>query len=447
MISVHIKKGFRLNVSGEPSLETEQLKKPARVALMPVRIPFVKPRLKVKVGDQIKIGTPLIEDKRNPEVTFLSPGGGKITQINFGPRRVIKEIIIALDHDEAYEEFPCFREDKIHNIESKALVKILMAGGLWPLLRALPFRDIADPDAAPPAIIVNLDATEPFQPVPDVYLKGNIDLFEFGISVLRKLSQTVLISTASENSSVLQQLNGYLTHRCTGNYPANDPGVLLYHLKKAPAENQAWYLGGQDVLLLGRLLRTGKYPVERIVALGGDMAARKKHMVTRTGIPISHLAGEHIDNTKSCRYIVGGIFTGYAGSRDSWLGYYENSLTLISEGAEKEFFGFARPGFNKPSQSRAFLSVFNKSPMTMDCNCHGEERACINCGYCTEVCPVDILPQFTYKSVLADEIEEALAHGLLDCVECGLCSYVCPSKIELSTVFKQTKKAYYLEQL
>ncbi len=83
----------------------------------------------------------------------------------------------------------------------------------------------------------------------------------------------------------------------------------------------------------------------------------------------------------------------------------------------------------------------------MDCNFHGEERACINCGSCAEVCPVDILPQFTYKCVLADEIEEALAHGMLDCVECGLCSYVCPSKIELSDVLKNTKKAYYLEQI
>ena len=85
--------------------------------------------------------------------------------------------------------------------------------------------------------------------------------------------------------------------------------------------------------------------------------------------------------------------------------------------------------------------------MAMDCNYHGEVRACINCGFCSEVCPVDILPQFTYKSILADEVEEALNHGLLDCVECCLCTYVCPSKIELKNILKETKKAYFLEQL
>jgi len=100
---------------------------------------------------------------------------------------------------------------------------------------------------------------------------------------------------------------------------------------------------------------------------------------------------------------------------------------------------------NKPSHSRAFLSVFNKTPFVPDTGRHGEERACINCGSCTGVCPVDILPQFTVKTILAGEVEESLAHGLLDCVECGLCTYVCPSKIELNSILQKAKKSYYKE--
>lgn len=447
MISVHIRKGFKLNISGQPSLSLEELKKPDKVALLPERIPFIKPRLKVQVGDQVKIGTPLIEDKRDPDLVFLSPGGGRIAQINFGPRRVIQEISVVLDHDEAYEEFPTFSETQIDHIARQDLVKALKTGGLWPLLRELPFRDIASPDFTPPAIIVDLDTTEPFQPDPEVYLKENIDLFEFGLKILQKLAPTVLISTSANNAFVRQQLNGYLTHIYHGEYPANDPGVLLYHIKKTPAENRIWYLNGQDVLLLARLLKTGKYPVARTIALGGHLINNQTHLLTRTGVPLDHIARERADISDAARYIVGGIFRGYSGSKDSYLGFYETSLTLIAEGAEKEFLGFARPGFNKPSRSRAFLSAFNPALMPMDCNRHGEERACINCGYCIQVCPVDILPQFTYKVILAEEIEEALAHGLLDCVECGLCTYVCPSKIELCDTLKHTKKAYYLEQV
>ena len=78
---------------------------------------------------------------------------------------------------------------------------------------------------------------------------------------------------------------------------------------------------------------------------------------------------------------------------------------------------------------------------------NGEERACIACLHCASVCPVDILPQLTYKAILAEEVEEYLEHGLLDCVECGLCTYVCPSKIELTRTFIAAKAAYAKERM
>jgi Na+-transporting NADH:ubiquinone oxidoreductase subunit A len=81
----------------------------------------------------------------------------------------------------------------------------------------------------------------------------------------------------------------------------------------------------------------------------------------------------------------------------------------------------------------------------MDCNRHGGRRACIQCNFCTQVCPVDILPQLTYKAILAGEVEEALAHGLLDCVECGLCSLVCPSKIELFQTLREAREKFRAE--
>ena len=76
---------------------------------------------------------------------------------------------------------------------------------------------------------------------------------------------------------------------------------------------------------------------------------------------------------------------------------------------------------------------------------HIEPEKCNGCGLCAKICPVDILPQFTMKCLVADEVEEALAHGLLDCAECGLCTYACPSKIELREVFRTAKAQYYKE--
>jgi Na+-transporting NADH:ubiquinone oxidoreductase subunit A len=125
----------------------------------------------------------------------------------------------------------------------------------------------------------------------------------------------------------------------------------------------------------------------------------------------------------------------------------ETALNLLPEGNRKgELLGLFHPGYRKHTFSRAFLSALNREELEMNCRMNGGERACIACGYCALVCPVDILPQFAYKAILAGEIEESLEHGLLDCVECGLCSYVCPSKIELSETLKNAKEEFYAEK-
>ena len=36
---------------------------------------------KVKAGDSVRVGSQLFEDKRNPDVRFLSPVGGKVSDI------------------------------------------------------------------------------------------------------------------------------------------------------------------------------------------------------------------------------------------------------------------------------------------------------------------------------------------------------------------------------
>ncbi|MBC8393609.1 MAG: Na(+)-translocating NADH-quinone reductase subunit A [Deltaproteobacteria bacterium] len=442
---VRIQKGYNLNIQGEPSSEVEELSSPERVAVLPERIPFVKPRLLVEVGDNVKVGTALFEDKRNADLKFLSPGGGEVAEINFGPRRVIREVVINLDKEETYEQFEAVDPEHLEKIKREHLIQIIMRGGLWPLIRELPFRDIARPTYQPPAILVSLDAKEPFQPLPEIYLKGNRDLFEYGINILRKLTNNVYVSTIRNNEAVLKELNGLVTHTYSGKYPADDPGVLLYYTKKSSDENHAWYVMGQDVLLLARLLLSAAYPTERMVVLAGSLATKRMHLKTRMGVPLDHIATGRTDNGRT-RYVTGGVFRGYPGSKESYLGFYETSLTLIPEGKEREMLAFVRPGFNKPSYSRTFLSFFNKAGLSMDCNLHGGRRACIACGYCTEICPVDILPQLTYKSIFAEDVDESLAHGLLDCVECGLCSYVCPSKIELFATIKAARTAYYKEQ-
>ncbi len=442
MVTVSVKKGYDLNLAGDPSTDLEILPPPLKVGFHPDKIPFVKPRLKVKEGDRVLSGAPLFEDKRNPRVTFPSPGSGRVAAINYGPRRVVTGIIIELDEQEAHAMYPTFSPESLAAADRQELVDALLAGSLWPLFSALPFKDIPDPAVNPPLIIVSLGALNPFHPDPQVYLKERETDFSFGLDLLARLSDRVLV-TAAEGGTGIEGIDRHITHTVKGDYPADDPATVLYHVKTTVQENRGWYITGQDLLTLATFLQSGVYPVERIVAVAGPRSRRKKHLATRAGAPVADLLGQA--DVDGLRLVAGGVFNGYSAGIDSYLGFYETALTLMPSGDPKELFGFVRPGYRKASRSRAFLSVFNPGPMVLECDQNGEDRACINCGYCPRVCPVDILPQFAFKAVEADEIEEALALGLLDCVECGLCSFVCPSKIEISDILKKAKEAYARE--
>ena len=124
MTLIRIKKGFDLKIQGKPAPEILILGNPDRVAVLPEKMRFVKPKLMVKTGDTVKIGSLLYVDKRNPDIKFLSPGGGTVENINFGPRRIIKEIIIKLDASEKKEVFDSISGDDISGIAREALFSL-----------------------------------------------------------------------------------------------------------------------------------------------------------------------------------------------------------------------------------------------------------------------------------------------------------------------------------
>ena len=72
--------------------------------------------------------------------------------------------------------------------------------------------------------------------------------------------------------------------------------------------------------------------------------------------------------------------------------------------------------------------------------------ACIRCGACEPVCPVNLDPQALYMLVQDNNITSAEQHHLDRCIECGLCDRACPEQIPLAGHFQQGKQALRLEQ-
>jgi len=68
------------------------------------------------------------------------------------------------------------------------------------------------------------------------------------------------------------------------------------------------------LLHLARFFETGRYPIERIMVLGGALAHTNKHFKTRTCVPLATLGRYSEDKTAGARFIVGGLFRGIYGT-------------------------------------------------------------------------------------------------------------------------------------
>jgi Na+-transporting NADH:ubiquinone oxidoreductase subunit A len=434
-------KGFKLKLAGKPDTSVIRLARPATVGVSAQDIPHIRPKLLVKEKEAVKTGTPLFFDKRDPAIQYLSPGTGTVKQIRFGARRRLLEVVIALDSMDDFVEFGPFTSTDLVKLPDQELIDRLKQGGVWQSLRQLPARDTADSGTTPPLIIVCLNGNDLFSPHPGQVLEDNIPQFEFGLAVLKRFCDRIIVAARTSSMERLNPVRHLITHQVSDAYPAWDPGAILYHIKEKPEENTAWYIHVQDLLHLARFLKTGRYPVETMVTVtrGDD---KKPHMIARRGAPIRLLAG----NFPAGSLITTGRFNGRKVDPDTHLGFFETTLNILPDTPEDEMFGFLRPGLNKPTVSRAFLSCLIDREVQLDGTLHGEERACINCSYCEDICPVDLMPSFIMKALHGDDIEEALQLGLLDCCRCGLCSFTCPSKIELSRILSQGMDTHHKDK-
>lgn len=154
----------------------------------------------------------------------------------------------------------------------------------------------------------------------------------------------------------------------------------------------------------------GKPLIERVVTVTGGNIPKPGNYWVPLGTPIAHIL-EQSGFTPSGQdtVIIGGPMMGY-------------TLPLI------------KVPLLKGSNCVLVPSASEISPPT-------EEKACIRCGECAQVCPASLLPQQLYWHSKAEEYDKASAYNLRDCIECGCCSYVCPSDIPLVEYYRIAKAA------
>lgn len=99
--------------------------------------------------------------------------------------------------------------------------------------------------------------------------------------------------------------------------------------------------------------------------------------------------------------------------------------------------GSTVPNTNVPTtKSTAGITAFKPDERSP----YEDSLPCIRCGYCNEVCPVDIYPVLIMEAEKKDDLSLMKKYHAEDCIDCGLCSYVCPSKIKLTEYLRNAAK-------
>jgi len=165
------------------------------------------------------------------------------------------------------------------------------------------------------------------------------------------------------------------------------------------------------------------------------------HIQVVPGYPVKAITDRYVFE-RNPRIIDGGILTGEAlGPQTLGVNTECRGITALREPRAREFLGFMRPGSDRASYAACFLSaLMKKASERLTTAVRGERRPCISCGFCEDVCPVELMPHLVHKYLHRDLIEEADRAGVDACVSCGLCSYVCPSKIDLHAQFLEARR-------
>ena len=177
----------------------------------------------------------------------------------------------------------------------------------------------------------------------------------------------------------------------SGGLPA-DVGVVVSNVATAKAISDA--------------IKTGMPLIERVVSVTGEHIKNPGNFIVRIGTPVSELVD-------ACGGITGENVTVKAGG--PMMGFVQSTLdTPIMKG------------------SNGIIAVDTD---------HTQEVACIKCGRCVDVCPMELKPLYFAK--YADESNWAgmKQMNVMDCVECRCCEYICSSKIPLVSKIKAGKAA------
>ena len=435
------KHGLRLPIQGEPTQQVEAARTPTRIALLGGDYPGLRPTLHAKVGETVKRGQLLFEDKKMPGVRFTAPGAGKVVAVNRGEKRVFQSMVIELSRSELegrsggaeQVSFSSYTGKHPASLTGAQVRELLIESGMWTALRGRPYARVANPEGQPHSVFVTVTDSNPLAPSVAVAMTDQGHRFQLGLAAIAKLTEgTVFVCTEPGISLDLPDESRIQVEQFSGPHPAGTVGYHIHKLDPVDRSKLVWYLGYQDVVAIGELFDSGELYLDRVISLAGPMVKQPRLLRTRVGASTDALVDGELSEGE-VRVISGSALSGRIARGDElgFLGRYDNQVTVLAEGREREFLGWLTPGGDKYSVVKTHLgALIPGKRFAFTTSTHGSKRAIVPIGTYEKVMPFDLMPTQLLKSLLMRDVETAERLGCLELAEedVALCSFVCPGK-------------------
>jgi len=384
----------------------------------------------VSVGDEVKIGQKIAESKAFVSAPVHASVSGKVIGIEpmLHPNgSKVLSVIIENDGKDTLHESVVPKGD-LEKLTPKEIIDIIREAGIVGMGGAgFPTHVKLSPpsDKKIEYVIINGAECEPYltsdhrvmleTPEDVIYgLKAIMKIFGLNkgyigiednkpdaIEVLRKYAsqekgiEIVALKTKYPQGAEKQLIQAITGREVpSGGLPA-DVGVVVNNIDTCTA--------------IARAIKTGMPLIRRIVTVSGSAVKDPKNYSVRIGTPF-HVLFEQSG------------------------GFTEEPAKIIMGGP---MMGIAQFSVDVPVvKGTSALLAFTKQEAKL-----WEEKPCIRCGKCVQVCPLHLLPLYMSAYARKDDLEKAEKYHVLDCCECGSCSFICPSKRHLVQSIRLAKQA------
>lgn len=386
--------------------------------------------LAVKQGQRVLKGQPLTRGISAMYLAVHAPTSGTITAIEPRPSNhpsalpVLTCVLQSDGLDEAVSftaaSEPLSHEQILQRIRDAGIAG--MGGAMFPSHIKL------NPASRVKRLIINGVECEPYITADDRLMREYaIDILK-GVALMQQLLQPETTTIAIEDNkpeaaqAMRQALAASTLSQCSiqvipTKYPSGGEKQLIQILtgQEVPSGAIPAHLGivVQNVgtaFAIQQAVYQGVPLLERVLTVTGSNIEKPGNYWVSVGTPIRHILEQ----------------TGFKATPDS-----------------KVIVGGPMMGYTLPTVDVPVLKGSNclLLPQAQELADAPQERSCIRCGECAQVCPVSLLPQQLYWHAKAAEYDKAENFHLQDCIECGCCSYVCPSDIPLVQYYRVAKAA------